>query len=94
MGSPITLMLSMMLEIASERTRGSVASFSSTFVLNSIKSVWCSLMYCLNSSAVCLRAKESGSSPSGNSITFTFIPSLSNMSVPLSAALMPASSPS
>ena len=94
MGSPMTLMLCMMLEMASARFTGSLTPLSNTCVLNCMKSVLLSSMYWRNSSAVCFLAKESGSSPSGSSITFTFMPSLSSMSVPRSAALMPAASPS
>lgn len=80
--------------MASERFSGSRSFLSNRSVLNSMKSVWFSSIYFLKSAAVCLRANESGSSPSGSSNTLRFMPSDSNMSVPLKAACMPAASPS
>ena len=87
-------MLLMMELMASERFSGSRSFFSIRSVLNSMKSVWCSSIYLRKSAAVCLRAKLSGSSPSGRSSTFRFMPSASSMSVPRMAACMPAASPS
>ena len=92
--SGITETLFTMLLMASERFTGSVTPLSISLVLNSMKSVWWSSMYALNSSAVCFREKLSGSSPSGSISTLMFIPSDNSMSVPLMAACMPASSPS
>ena len=51
-------------------------------------------MYSRTSSRLCLREKESGSSPSGSSTTWTFIPSASTIGMPRRAAWMPAESPS
>ena len=48
----------------------------------------------IKSDALCLREKESGSSPSGNSNTLIFRPSSSNKSIPRMEALIPAASPS
>ena len=94
MGSLITAMLCTMEFIASDRFTGSVIPRNNTFILKTIKSVWFSSIYFLKASAVRLRANSSGSFPSGNNKTFTFIPSESNISVPRKAACCPASSPS
>ena len=72
----------------------SPASASRMSVLNVMKSCSCDSKKAVTSSKVCLRENESGSSPSGRSTTFTFIPSLSTRPIPRSAALIPAESPS
>ena len=69
-------------------------SFSSKLVLNRMKFSSLSVMYWRNSVALCFREKLSGSSPSGKSNTFTFMPSASSISVLLILAFIPASSPS
>lgn len=67
-------MLCTRLPISSARLIGSLpASSSSRLVLKRIKSVSCSCMNCWNSVELCLRAKESGSSPSGRRHTLMFM---------------------
>ena len=90
----MTDMLLIMPLMPSERFTGSLTPSTVRRVLKPIKSCWFCSIYCFSSSVECLRAKESGSSPSGSNSTFTFMPSCSSMSVPRMAAWMPASSPS
>ena len=80
--------------MASLRFTGSLTPSTVSRVLNEMKSCWFSSIYRFSSSVECLRAKESGSTPSGSSSTLMFMPSCSSMSVPRMAAWMPASSPS
>ena len=87
-------MLSTIELIPSERFSGSRSFFSRRSVLNCMKSVWLSSIYLRKSLAVCLRAKESGSSPSSSRTTLTFSPSARNRLMPRRAAWMPAESPS
>ena len=91
----ITEMLFTTFVTNSARFKGSLcASLINKSILNLIKSTWCVSMYFWNSSALCLRAKLSGSSPSGSSSTFMFNPSANNISMPRKLALIPAASPS
>ena len=84
-----------MSEISADRLIGSVpASSNSRRVLKRMKSVSFCRINSANWLALCLRAKESGSSPSGRSTTFTFMPSSNSRSIPRKAALIPAASPS
>ena len=62
--------------------------------LKLMKSCSCPLIKDLTSSRVCLWEKESGSSPSGRSTTFTLRSSFSTSPIPRSAAWIPAESPS
>ena len=62
--------------------------------LNEIKSFLFAFIKSMVSSVVCAFANESGSSPFGNKITFTFIPSSRIKSMPRNEALIPAASPS
>ena len=94
MASGITEMLFTMPLMASERFTGSLTFSTVSWVLKLMKSCWCCSIYDFSSSVECLRANESGSSPSGSSSTLMFMPSCRSMSVPRMAACMPASSPS
>ena len=81
--------------ITSDFLMGSLAAPSSSIrVLNFMKSSSLSLMYFNTSDDVWLFAKLSGSSPGGSKSTFILMPSASSISIPRSAALMPAASPS
>ena len=93
--SGITLMLFTTSLMREAFLSGSLAdSWSNRFVLKRIKSTWWRSMYAWKASAGCLRAKLSGSSPSGNKRTLMCMPSFRSMSIPLSDALIPALSPS
>ena len=70
------------------------ASAISSLVLKEMKSSSAVRMNSRSSVALCLRANESGSSPSGRSTTRTLSPSRRIMSIPRREALMPAESPS
>ena len=93
--SGIKAILVTILSIKEARLTGSSAlSSMKRRVLKRMKSVWWLSIYSLYSLALCLRAKLSGSSPSGSNKTFTFIPSANNISIPRIDALIPALSPS
>ena len=72
----------------------SCASCISREALKRIKSVAWSCRYITRSSYAVLRAKLSGSSPSGKEQTFTFIPCSRIRSIPRIEARKPAASPS
>ena len=81
--------------IISDRLVGSFcASSLSNWVLKRMKSWWLLSKNACSSFAFRLFAKLSGSSPSGKRIIRTFKPSSSIISIPRSAALIPALSPS
>ncbi len=69
-------------------------SFNKRDTLKLIKSCEASSKYFFNASVECDFAKLSGSSPSGNCTTLTFIPCSRIKSIPRIEALIPAASPS
>ena len=88
------------MEVTTDRTMSArfngsePASSANKRALNSKKSWASSVMALFRASLPTFLAYVSGSSPSGNSTTFTAMPSASSKSMPRSDARMPAASPS